>query len=64
MCAAALGREDVHLPRIVAQLDSGCGNALALGHELLDEPAQVLRIGEVEVVGETRSAPRPRSRLR
>ena len=55
---AAPGREHVHLPRVVVQLDTGRGgDRLALVDEIADEMAKVgepLGLGEVEVVGEAR----------
>ena len=55
---AALGREDVHLPRVVVQLDARRGgDRLALVDEVADETAEVgelLGLGEVEVVREAR----------
>ena len=51
---AALRREDVHLPRVVVQLDSrGCSDGLALVDEAVHEVAEVARLRllrEVEVV--------------
>src|SRR5438067_6419628 len=58
MPVAALRREDVHLPRVVVQLDArGCGYRLSLVDEVADEVAEVeelRRLGEVEVVRELR----------
>ena len=53
---AALRREDVHLPRLVVQLDSrGCGDGLALVDEPVHEVAEVARLRllrEVRIVTE------------
>src|ERR1043165_1944815 len=53
---AALRREDVHLPRIVVQLDSRCGgDGLALVDEPVDEMPELTRralLRAVEVVPE------------
>ena len=41
---SAVDGVDVHLPRILVQLDAGrCGNPLALVHQVADEQAEVGR---------------------
>ena len=52
------GCEDVHLPRVVVQLDTGgLGDRLPLVDELVDEMTEVrglVLLGEVEVVSQAR----------